>query len=57
MTVEQRNAGILKALDAQNKRNLASPAKARATLISEGIYTPKGNLRVRFGGRGASKAA
>lgn len=35
----------------QTKRNTASPAAARASLIEEGIYTKKGKLRVEFGGK------
>lgn len=51
MTLEQRNAEILKALADQAERNTVSQAAARAALIREGIYTPGGNLRAQFGGR------
>ena len=51
MTLEQRNAAILKVLAEQTKRKTASQAKARAALIKEGIYTPMGNLKAQFGGR------
>ena len=57
MTLEQRNAAILKVLAEQTKRNTKSPATARAALIKEGIYTAKGNLRVKFGGGKAKTAA
>ncbi|WP_296615541.1 hypothetical protein [Sphingomonas sp.] len=51
MTLAQRNAEILKLLEEQTKRNSASPAAARASLIAEGIYTKKGKLRVEYGGK------
>lgn len=57
MTIEQRNAEILRILAERTKANTASPERARAALISEGIYTAKGNLRAQFGGRGAKTAA
>lgn len=57
MTLEQRNAAILKALNEQTKRNTKTPEAARAVLIKEGIYTAKGNLRAKFGGRKAKTAA
>lgn len=57
MTLEQRNAAILKVLAEQTKRKTASRAKARAALIKEGIYTPKGNLRAKFGGGKPKTAA
>lgn len=56
MTLEQRNAEILRALAEQTKRNMKSPAAARAALIKEGIYTANGNLRTKFGGRKAKTA-
>ncbi len=37
MTTAQRNAEILRILDEQTKRNTASRAAARESLISEGI--------------------
>lgn len=55
MTLEQRNAEILKALAAQTKLNTVSREAARAALINEGIYTAKGDLRAKFGG-GSRKA-
>lgn len=51
MTLEQRNAEILKVLAEQAKRKAACPETARASLIKGGIYTAKGNLRAEFGGR------
>lgn len=50
MTIEQRNAAILKALAEQTRRNTVSKEAARAALISEGIYTKDGELRPKFGG-------
>lgn len=50
MTLEQRNAAILKALAEQTKRNTVSPEAARAALIAEGIYTKDGHLHPNFGG-------
>ena len=57
MTLEQRNAAILKVLAEQTKQKSKSAATARAALIKEGIYTPKGNLRAKFGGGKAKTAA
>ncbi|MEO6717256.1 MAG: hypothetical protein ABIM50_08425 [Novosphingobium sp.] len=58
MTLEQRNAQLLKALDEQAKRKTSSKEAARASLIAGSIYTAKGNLRAEFGGRNwKSKAA
>lgn len=50
MTHAQRNQKILEAIDAETKRGMRSKKAARQTLISEGIYTAKGKLRVEFGG-------
>lgn len=50
MTLEQRNAAILKVLAEQTKRNTVSSEVARAALIAEGIYTKDGQLRPKFGG-------
>jgi hypothetical protein len=55
MTNEQRNKKILKAIETQTKRALASKKVARQTLIDEGIYTTKGKLKVEFGGEGNKK--
>jgi hypothetical protein len=55
MTHAQRNQKILKAIEAETKRALASKRAARETLIKEGIYTTKGKLRVKFGGTGSKK--
>lgn len=59
MTLEKRNAAILKALAEQTKRNTVSRETARAALIAEGIYTKEGQLRPKFGGprKKASAAA
>jgi hypothetical protein len=57
MTLEQRNAAILKVLAEQTKAMTASPEAARKALIKEGIYTAKGNLRAKFGGGKAKTAA
>lgn len=51
MTIAQRNAEILKLLKDQTKRNTASKAAARKSLIDAGIYTKKGTLRAEFGGK------
>lgn len=51
MTLAQRNAVLLKVLAEQTKAMTASPEVARNALIKEGIYTAKGNLRAKFGGR------
>lgn len=58
MTLEQRNAAILKAMAERSARTLASPETARAALIKDGIYTKDGQLRVKFGGaRKSAKSA
>lgn len=50
MTHAQRNQKILEAIAKETARAVASKKVARATLISEGIYTAKGKLRAEFGG-------
>lgn len=50
MTHAQRNQIILKAIEKQTAQAVQSKRIARETLISEGIYTVKGKLRVEFGG-------
>ncbi len=57
MTQQQRNKRILKILDAKTVRGLASRQAAREILISEGIYTRKGKLKVSFGGPGTRAKA
>ena len=46
MTLKQRNAEIAKILKAQTKLNTSSRQAARASLISEGIYTKNGGIFV-----------
>lgn len=55
MTDAKRNEKILEAIAKETARATESQKIARDTLISEGIYTKKGKLRVEFGGQ--SKAA
>ena len=50
MTDTERNALIAELIDRDTAANTASRAIARKTLISEGIYTAKGELRVEYGG-------
>lgn len=57
MTHAQRNEKILEAIAKETARALSSKKAARDTLISEGIYTQKGKLRVEFGGGKAKTAA
>lgn len=57
MTKLERNAKIMAQLDLVTKRGLKSKAAARNLLVKEGIYTPKGNLKAEFGGRGKAKLA
>jgi hypothetical protein len=57
MTKAERNAKIAKLIEARTKRGLKSKRAARAMLISEGIYTERGNLKKEFGGRGSKRAA
>jgi hypothetical protein len=51
MTQSQRNEAILRMLEERTRIAMASKATAREALISEGIYTRKGKLRVEFGGK------
>lgn len=55
MTNAKRNQKILAGIDSETKRALTSKAVARNTLIKEGIYTAKGQLRVEFGGKASKK--
>lgn len=50
MTLEQRNAYILKMLEERAKKNTRSKAAAKAALDATGIYTKKGKVRAEFGG-------
>jgi hypothetical protein len=51
MTDAQRRVAIKALIKNHTAANTTSKAVARATLISEGIYTKKGTLRVEFGGQ------
>lgn len=57
MTVAERNKLILEQIEKTRKRGLKSKKAARAILVRDGIYTEKGNLRKKFGGKGAPKPA
>ncbi len=57
MTHNQRNQKILDAIAEETLRALSSKKIARQTLISEGIYTVKGKLRVEFGGESKKNRA
>lgn len=50
MTNEERRAAVIKALKQYTTANTATPEKARAALIREGIYTKAGRLRPEYGG-------
>lgn len=50
VTKEQRNEKILKAIEDATAKGSVSKKKARETLVSSGIYTAKGKLKVEFGG-------
>lgn len=52
MTDAQRRIAIQDLIEKHTAANTVSKAVARASLISEGIYTQKGELRVEFGGQG-----
>jgi hypothetical protein len=52
MTEAQRHTATLALIEAHTKKHTVSKAAARADLISSGIYTKKGQLRVEFGGPG-----
>ncbi len=53
MSKKERNERIIAQLNVVTERGLKSRSAARSVLIDEGIYTAKGNLRKKFGGRGA----
>lgn len=55
MSKNERNALILAKIKETTERGLRSKDAARKILISEGIYTEKGNLKKEFGGKGARK--
>lgn len=55
MSKTERNKLILAKIKETTDRGIKSKAAARQILISEGIYTEKGNLRREFGGSGAAK--
>lgn len=57
MTHAQRNQKILAAIAEQTERAVSSKKTARETLIGEGIYTAKGQLRAEFGGGKKGRAA
>jgi len=50
MTNAKRNDAIEALIREHTKRHTTSKAVAREALLSEGIYTPNGDLRVEFGG-------
>lgn len=56
MTKSKRHEILRAQIEATTKRGLKSKSAARTILISEGIYTEKGNLKKEFGGRGARKS-
>jgi hypothetical protein len=56
MTQTERNARILQAIDDRTREALTSKKTARDMLLSEGIYTRAGELRVEYGGAPAKKA-
>jgi hypothetical protein len=57
MTDKQRRIEIEKLIEKHTAESTVSKAAARKSLISEGIYTKKGALRVEFGGRGRKAKA
>lgn len=57
MTHAERNAKLLAIIAEETARAIESSATARDTLIAEGIYTKKGELRAAFGGRRKRTAA
>jgi len=50
MTDAQRRNAIESLIQRHTDLSTATRQQARATLISEGIYTKKGTLRVEYGG-------
>ena len=56
MTQTERNARILQAIDDRTREALTSKKTARDMLLSEGIYTRAGKLRVEYGGKPTKKA-
>jgi hypothetical protein len=56
MTQSERNEAIKKLIEKRTKKTTASRKVARDTLIGEGVYTKKGELRVEYGGSAKKKA-
>ncbi len=52
MAANARNEAILKIIKQRTEVNTATRETARETLISEGIYTKSGKLRIEYGGSG-----
>jgi hypothetical protein len=50
MDQEERRARLLKFIAEYTKEKTATSKLARQTLIDEGIYNKKGQLRAEFGG-------
>jgi len=57
MTIEERNAEILRLLAERTQANTISRAVARKALIADGIYTQKGKVRAEYGGEPKPKDA
>lgn len=55
VTNADRNVAIRTLIRDYTTRITANRETARSALIKEGIYTPKGNLKAEFGGRGSRK--
>lgn len=55
MTNSERNQAIRTLIRDYTTRITENRETARSALIKEGIYTPKGNLKAQFGGRGGAK--
>ena len=57
MTDAQRRSAVMTLIGQHTAASTVSKKVARATLIDEGIYTKKGQLRVEFGGIGGKTKA
>ena len=57
MDKAERNKKIASQIQVVTKRGLTSKTAAMTVLVKDGIYTPKGNLKAEFGGKGWKRKA
>jgi hypothetical protein len=50
VTHTQRNEAVLRALQKYTQKAIASKTEATKAMVATGLYTAKGELKVKFGG-------